>query len=90
MGNKETIKQIVNEEFIKNMDKLNEVEIYRLTSGIPNERLRASAAVSNLLLIWIKEIIENSKENATNELKIECIKELFNVMDKYIKAEMIN
>lgn len=79
---KELIKEIVAEKFAKSLLEINEIESYRMTSDIPKQGLRRLVVFNELILYWIKQVVNSDKETAIDGVKVEIIKEILNEMDK--------
>lgn len=84
MINDENIKSAVDHMFVENILGFSEMDIYRATSGIPKEGLKALSVADHLILEWIRQIVNKESEVSTSENKIKIIKEIFNSMDKYM------
>jgi hypothetical protein len=83
----ETIKLAVDHMFVENILGFSEMDIYRATSGIPKEGLKALSIAEHLILEWIRQIVNKESEVSTSENKIKLIKEIFNCMDKYMNED---
>lgn len=81
--NDETMKAAVNQVFVENILSFSEIDIYRATSGIPKEGLKALSIADHLILEWIRKIVDGQDKHLTSETKVRIIKEIFNSMDKY-------
>lgn len=79
---KELIKEIVAEKFAESLLEINEIELYRMTSDIPKQGLRRLVVFNELILYWIKQVVNSDKETAIDGVKVEIIKEILNEMDK--------
>lgn len=82
--NDETIKSAVDLMFVEKILGFNEIDIYRATSGIPKEGLKALSVADHLILEWIRQVVNKEGEFSASENKIKIIKEIFNSMDKYM------
>lgn len=82
-----TIKLAVDLMFVEKILGFNEIDIYRATSGIPKEGLKALSVADHLILEWIRQIVNKEREVSTSENKIKIIKEIFNCMDKYMNED---
>lgn len=79
---KDNIKEMVDEEMQK-LIGVNEIDLYRITKGIPNVGLKLMVFYYYEVMLWIKQIIEINDGEVTPENKIEIIQEIIKSMDKY-------
>ncbi len=79
MVNDETIRTMVEEEYIKNIMGISKIEVYRMTSSIPKEGLKLLAAHYSGILVWISQVLKGDSNKVTDEDKVRIIKAILEI-----------
>lgn len=82
MITEEQIKEMVSDEFTRNLLNINEFTVCSTTLNMPKQELRTLVVFNELILSWIRQVVNSDQGVTTPELKLQIIREIFNSIDE--------